>query len=643
MSVTVAEGVVEVTADAGSAVRSIGSQLEGGSATIGRSGSVLGGVFGGSFLGNIASNVVIKAAGIAGEVIGGSIAAGVNYAVGSVDLASNLTETRSAIQQVFGPVASATIEKFAKSANRNLGQTQQSALSAAQTFGVFGRAAGLTDAPLAEFSTNLVKLSGDMASFYNADPSEVIEALGAGLRGESEPLRRFGVLLDDATLKARAMTMGIYDGTGSLTQQQRVLAAQAEIFAQTGIAQGDFMRTSDGLANQQRILSATLEDTQAKLGEYLLPSFNRLATFANDTLLPRLGSVIDKIGPKLGDALDRAAPKVEALLDKVAPLAEGFADWAGDEGIPRVIELMDKMADAAPGWANALDVLTDPDNPLDNFVNGLNEWIDSWNGENGLLGDVINDTAEFLGLPEPFHNAGESAAIAYAEGVATADAWDRVYNTIKTGINDPLEESAVKAGISAQHGASYLITGWQKGGPGAIAAASAIKTGILAEFASGNSQMPGLGALGGQGFADGLRTKRGLVGTEGAALAAAAVAAVKKGLKIASPSRVTHELGGFTGIGFAEGIRDEIPGAQRAMADLINVGAGAGAPGASLDISTSPSAMRASQPMEGSTVVTIGSITLEARTIKEFDDVLDMIRALPQVARAGRPQIAGGL
>jgi hypothetical protein len=84
-------------------------------------------------------------------------------------------------------------------------------------------------------------------------------------------LRRFGVLLNDATLKQEAMTLGIYDGKGALTAQQKILAAQSAIYKQTNDAQGDFMRTSDGLANSQRTLSAEFANIQAQLGQKLLP------------------------------------------------------------------------------------------------------------------------------------------------------------------------------------------------------------------------------------------------------------------------------------------------------------------------------------------------------------------------------------
>ena len=191
--------------------------------------------------------------------------------------ASDLEETMNKVDAVFGD-ANQSIKDFAKTAPDALGQTEQQALDAATTFGVFGKAAGLAGQDLTGFSEELTVLSSDLASFYNEDPAAVIEALGAGLRGEAEPLRRFGVLLDDATLKAKAFEMGIYEGTGTLTQQQKVLAAQQVILAQTTDAQGDFAKTADGAANQMRIFKANAEQLQTEMGAALLPTLKSTVT-----------------------------------------------------------------------------------------------------------------------------------------------------------------------------------------------------------------------------------------------------------------------------------------------------------------------------------------------------------------------------
>jgi uncharacterized protein YukE len=245
-----------------------------------------------------AADKQLKAFGTSAKTVAGAVG-GFSLAIGTVksvlgpaiSAASNMEESLSKVNVVFGRGAR-EVEKFANSAAKNLGQSKQSVLEAAGVFGTFGKAAGLAGEDLALFSNDFTTLATDLASFNNTTPEEAVQAIGAALRGEAEPLRRFGVLLNDATLKQEAMTLGIYDGKGALTAQQKILAAQSAIYKQTGDAQGDFMRTSDGLANSTRTLSATFKDLQAKFGaafieqsktataniNFLAQAFNKLPT-----------------------------------------------------------------------------------------------------------------------------------------------------------------------------------------------------------------------------------------------------------------------------------------------------------------------------------------------------------------------------
>ena len=189
----------------------------------------------------------------------------------AIKSASDLAETQSKVKVLFGDSAKA-IEEFATTAAGRLGQSKQSALDAASTFAVFGKGAGLAGDKLVDFSKDMTVLASDLASFNNTSPEQAIEAIGAALRGESEPIRQYGVLLDDATLRSEALRMGLVKTTKeALTPQQKVLAAQAAILKQTTAAQGDFERTSGGLANQQRIMKAQLANVTAELGTKLIP------------------------------------------------------------------------------------------------------------------------------------------------------------------------------------------------------------------------------------------------------------------------------------------------------------------------------------------------------------------------------------
>jgi hypothetical protein len=223
------------------------------------------------------SKAMARSFALAGAAAG---AMAVRIGIEGVKAASDLNEEISKSEVIFGDVSD-EIRSFSKTADRALGLTQKEALQAASTFATFGKAAGLSGKELSTFSRGATTLASDLASFYNTNADEAITAIGAALRGESEPIRKYGVLLNDATLKAKAMEMGLYDGKGALDLQAKSLAAYQVILDQTKDAQGDFSRTSEGLAAQQKILRAQMENLKTSLGESLLPTMKLVITQAN--------------------------------------------------------------------------------------------------------------------------------------------------------------------------------------------------------------------------------------------------------------------------------------------------------------------------------------------------------------------------
>lgn len=203
---------------------------------------------------------------------GAFAAAGVASAVkSSIDAASDLGEQINKTKVVFRG-SEKDILAWSKTTASSLGISRREALEAAGVFGNMLVPMGFARKEAAGMSSKMVTLAADMASFNNASPAETLDALRAGLAGESEPLRRFGVFLNDARLKQEALNMGLYKGKGNLDAAAKASATYSLILKDTKDAQGDFGRTSDSLANKQRIFSATLEDTKAKLGNALLPA-----------------------------------------------------------------------------------------------------------------------------------------------------------------------------------------------------------------------------------------------------------------------------------------------------------------------------------------------------------------------------------
>ncbi|MDP5182182.1 hypothetical protein QOZ88_05995 [Blastococcus sp. BMG 814] len=277
--------------------------------------------------------------GIAGAAAGAFIAAwGAakvgEFITGSITAATDLSESTSKIGVVFGG-ASQQVLDFAANASSAFGQSRGQALEAAGTFGNLLRSLGLTEQASAEMSTSMVGLASDLASFNNTDPAEALDALRAGLTGETEPLKKFGVNLNDATLKAKALELGLSDGKATLDASAKAQAAYALVMEQTSLAQGDFARTSAGLANQQRILGAQWTDVSANIGGLFVPALGNAANLLTGRLMPGILSATSGL-PALGDALgsvgDVARVAFTDGLDAAFAMIEGTqgaARWVG--------------------------------------------------------------------------------------------------------------------------------------------------------------------------------------------------------------------------------------------------------------------------------------------------------------------------
>ena len=265
--------------------------------------------------------------------LGALAAVGVgSFLKNSIGAASDFAEQGAAVNQVFGDAAS-TINAFAADSATSLGQSKTQILEASKQFGIYGQAAGLAGKANAEFSTDLVTLATDLASFNNTSVDEALLALSSGLRGEAEPLRKYGVLLDDATLRAKALEMGLVSTTkDALTPQNKVLAANAVIMEQTKIQQGDFARTSDGLANQQRILTANMANLSIAVGSAVLPIMTALTTLLNEQLIPAFGTIFGWIKENIA-TITAFVGVLGGLLTVFNAIRIATSAWATAQGI----------------------------------------------------------------------------------------------------------------------------------------------------------------------------------------------------------------------------------------------------------------------------------------------------------------------
>lgn len=201
----------------------------------------------------------------------------------TVQAASSLVEQQNRVNIVFGDSAKA-VSQFAQS-TAEIGFSTTEALKAAGTFGTLFDNIGLTTEASAQMSINLVRLTSDMASFNEVSIEEALRAMRSALVGEVEPIRRLGVMLSDATLRQKAFNMGLTDTVSkTLPPAIKLQAAYAAIIEQTGRQQGDFLRNSETLANQQKQLGANFENLRTTIGQAFTPIFLSIVNGINDNI-----------------------------------------------------------------------------------------------------------------------------------------------------------------------------------------------------------------------------------------------------------------------------------------------------------------------------------------------------------------------
>lgn len=290
----------------------------------GKSGNVLKGVFQG--IGQVAGNML---ADLPGQAIG--------FFKGAIDAASDLGETVSKNQTIFG-AAAGELMTWAESAPKALGMTKQAALEATGTLGNLFTQLGVTSDEARKLSQSNVQLATDFASFHNADPTEVLEAMTAAYRGEYDAVQRFVPVLNAAKVEEEALAMTHKKSAKELTEKDKALAVSAIMTKNAGAANGDFARTSDSAANRARIAAASFEEMKVKIGNVLLPAWTALLGFITNSFFPALTQLGSLIGGVVSPVFEELKGGVSALLSawenfNDGVTSSGFAGWMEELGI----------------------------------------------------------------------------------------------------------------------------------------------------------------------------------------------------------------------------------------------------------------------------------------------------------------------
>jgi hypothetical protein len=247
----------------------------------------------------------------------------------AVRTASDAQELQSAFNATFGDLAD-DMNVWAEATGNAMNRSTQEIQRGANAFGLYFNQAAETREEAALLSRQFTVLAQDLASFHNTGVDEALQALRSGLSGETEPMRRYGVFLNDAAVNAQALAMGLEPVNGRLTDQQKIMARQALIMEAAGVAHGDAERTANSAANTFRGLSGATEELGVAVGNHLLPHLQPLVAGLTE-LVNRFGNLPEGMQRTIvltaaaAATLGPLAIAASAVGNALAPLAARFA------------------------------------------------------------------------------------------------------------------------------------------------------------------------------------------------------------------------------------------------------------------------------------------------------------------------------
>jgi len=283
-----------------------------------KSGKSSGGAFSSAFKGSMAGiGAAFAAAGIG------------SFVKSAIDGAGQLEQSMGAVESIFGK-SSDKMKAWSKNAARDVGLTQNEFNELGTLIGSQLKNGGTAMDQLAPKTQSLIQTGADLSSMFGGSASDAVEALSSALKGERDPIERYGVSLNQAKIDAEAAALGFKKVGGTLSNEASQAATLSLIMKQTSSAHGNFAKESDTFAHKQQVMSARWEDLTTKIGALFLPAVTAVIGFFSDKAMPVFNEIVGGIAA-FGEAWKAADGDITSsgfpgFMERVATGARGLYD-----------------------------------------------------------------------------------------------------------------------------------------------------------------------------------------------------------------------------------------------------------------------------------------------------------------------------
>ena len=318
--------------------------------------------------------------GVKGILAGLGIAVGIRelgkLGIQCINSASDIKELDNVLEQVFGK-GKDEISKWAEGVSTDVGRASYQLQKFASVYGSIFKGSGIKTEDFQGMSVALSQLTADFSSFFNVADEEAFTALKAGITGETEPLKRFGIILNETTAAEYALASGIKTKWKEMSEAQKQMVRYNFLMDKTNFIQGDAERTIGAYANQLKVMEAYIDNISRSFGQKFIPAGEGVLGVINN-MLGAIDNLVSKptTGGYIGEFMEEAS-EIQNLAAEYEALSKK-ASLTNDEEARRVqifSELQSKYPEILSGISGEKSAYKDVITALDDVIDRLKEKI----------------------------------------------------------------------------------------------------------------------------------------------------------------------------------------------------------------------------------------------------------------------------
>lgn len=312
-----------------------------------------------------------------------------------------------------GTDAADWVDNFADAVHRSTAKVQSFMVSNKSMYGEMG----ITGPAAADLSKITTSLSYDLGNAFSMDDAEALGVIQDYIKGNNAALEEYGVHIDDATLKASAMQMGLGANVDSLNDAAKAQVRLNALLGQSEKIQQAAINDTDGLTNAQKSLNGIMQNFALEAGEEFTPVLEGLyGTIIENwpTIEPMLMGLVETLSSGLSEAmpvlLDLGQTLIPTLTDVVGTLFE-----AATPILSVVEELASQILPPLVGFIGEIAQTLLP--PVVSLLETISPLLDSISPVLSVIGDILQVIAQGLGSAIGWMSDGVGKVTSFFSGI----------------------------------------------------------------------------------------------------------------------------------------------------------------------------------------------------------------------------------